>query len=1005
MIKLINIPSLFVALTSLIERVRENLNDEIEIIVPDKLSLFMERFLFEQLNISTSFNIKVSTFNRFAKKRVVVDKEKQISKFASIVLTHKILNENVDRFTILKNNFYSFSYAEEIFKTISQLKSSKITPDEMKIFQSSNINLENKIHDLAIIYEEYENGKAGLLDSADVFLMSTFFVKEGNENKTLYFVGFDDFTAIEYGIIEELAKVGEVNIFNYHSKSSNKSIYNDEIYAQLRNIAYINKLNFAVDDEKNTDDNGLKSFLEKNLFAHTQDKYTLSNEVVKIYSGNGVLSEIEYVARDIRRKIIDGGKYNHNGVAIYDLEANENKIKEIFSKYEINYYIDSEFHLNKSVLYKFLCSVFKFNFENLNVVHVIDLINSPFFEMDDDKKVSLVDKLLLVKNRVHISKEFDFGEDFKDESERLSKFLSLITFKKDMDISEFIHMIEDLSVALNFDGMLAELAKGANLQDRILLTKSKDTIFNVLEDVKKFYPEASIDIVFDIFSHIGEVVKINNLPLTLDAVKVLDANNFMEIFDDLYIINCTYENAPSLKNDCGIILDSEIAELNFANKLSPTIKHINSLSKLRLYNTAMLFNDSLNITYSYNPSILIKEMLAKIQVSIDDKKYNLQPFSNFEFDKYIALSMWDYIEFLSKYHQNSEILHEKLVKTKEFKNLSTENLKIYEDMKTISASQLEAYFKCPFYYFLNNVLKIKVRLDDEIQSLDVGNIIHQIMYEYYKHNKDVGDIYDFCVKEIFKYVDKNERLRMNSDSPTLVNLIDECVRVINGLNYIDENSLFVPKYFEYDFNGKDALKLKNISVIGKVDRIDEFESNLRVIDYKSGRVDAGLKELYYGNKLQLFLYCRAMENALKERAVGGFYLPLHNVFTRDVSNTYALKGFYENETNIIHALDKRLNPSEKSDIVNVRMNKDGLAYRTIGNKELKTDELEKLKDYSTIVSEQAVDEIKSGYIEPTPSAVSKPCEYCPYVHVCMRKSNNIKFRPSNKVTLDSFDKD
>lgn len=990
----------------LIERVGKNLSGEIEVIVPDKLSLFMERFLFEQLHISASFNIKVSTFNRFAKKGLVIDKEKQISKFASIVLIHKILNENVDKFTILKNNLYSFPYAEEIFKTISQLKSSKITSEEMKSFQSGNANLENKIHDLAIIYEEYENDKAGLLDSADVFLMSTFFVKNGKEDKTLYFIGFDDFTAIEYGIIEELAKVCEVNVFNYHSKSTNRSIYNDEVYTQLYNIARINELNFVVEEDAGvTATQDLKSFLEKNLFSHTQDKYTLSNEVVKVYSGNGVLSEIEYVARDIRRKILDGGKYNHNGVAIYDLESNENKIKEIFSKYEINYYIDSEFYLNKSILYKFLCSVFKFNFENLNVVHVIDLINSPFFKMDRDKKVLMIDKLLFVKNRVHISNKFDFGDELADESKQFSNFLSLITFKKDMDISSFIHMIEELSSVLDFDAVLDELAKGANLQDKILLSKSKETILNVLEDIEKFYPLANIDTIFDIFSHIGEVVKINNLPLTLDAVKVLDANNFMEIFDDLYMINCTYENAPSLKNDCGIILDSEIAELNFSNKLSPTIKHINSLSKLRLYNTALLFKDSLNITYSYNPSVLIKEILTKIQVSVDGKKYNLQPFTKFEFDKYIALSMWDYIEFLSKYQCDSELLHEKLIKIKDFKNLSKENLKIYADMKTISASQLEAYFKCPFYYFLNNVLKIKVRLDDEIQSLDVGNIIHQIMYEYYRRNKNVGDVYHFCVKEVFKYIDKNERLKINSDSPTLINLIDESVRVINGLNYIDENSLFEPRYFEYDFSGKDSLKLRNIDVIGKVDRIDEFDSNLRIIDYKSGRVDSGLKELYYGNKLQLFLYCRAMENSLKERAVGGFYLPLHNVFTKDVANTYALKGFYENETNIVHALDKRLGPGEKSDIVNVRMNKDGLAYRTIGNKELRAEELEKLKDYSTIVSEQAVEEIKSGYIEPTPSVVSKPCEFCPYVHVCMRKSNDIKFRPSNKVTIDSFDKD
>ena len=35
----------------------------------------------------------------------------------------------------------------------------------------------------------------------------------------------------------------------------------------------------------------------------------------------------------------------------------------------------------------------------------------------------------------------------------------------------------------------------------------------------------------------------------------------MEIFNELYIVNATQENAPSLKNDCGIILDVEIDKL------------------------------------------------------------------------------------------------------------------------------------------------------------------------------------------------------------------------------------------------------------------------------------------------------------------------------------------------------------------------------------------------------------------------------------------------------------
>ena len=89
MITIFNVKSLYSALYETVVFCKNNFHKEIEIIVPDKLSLFMERFLFEQLNIAASFNIKVSTLNRFAKRSCVVDKDKQISKIGSILLIHK----------------------------------------------------------------------------------------------------------------------------------------------------------------------------------------------------------------------------------------------------------------------------------------------------------------------------------------------------------------------------------------------------------------------------------------------------------------------------------------------------------------------------------------------------------------------------------------------------------------------------------------------------------------------------------------------------------------------------------------------------------------------------------------------------------------------------------------------------------------------------------------------------------------------------------------------------
>lgn len=1000
MIKVINTPSFYNSLFEVADFCRKHATDEVEIIVPDKLSLFMEKFIFEQLNISASFNIKVSTLNRFAKRNFVIDKENQISSLGGIILVNKILNEHLNEFEVFKNKAYSFSYAENVYNTINQLKASKILPEEMKNFNSKNVQLNGKIHDLQLVYEYYDNAKAGKLDAADAFLMSTFSVSVGAENKKIIFAGFDDFTAIEYSIIEELAKHCEVSVLNYFSKSSNKYIYNSEVFSQLKNIAYINELNFVVENGEHKSSE-LKEFLNSNIFGTANNKFATENNIA-IFSGNSVENEIELVARDIKNDVINGKKFGDFGVAIYNLEQNLDEIAEIFNKYEINYYLDIQFSINKSILYKFICSILKYQLNGYEIVNLIDIINSPFFEVDIAEKQKLIEKLLNFE--YGNIKNLNLGENFGELKNSLVKFLKLFEFDSNTTVEKFVQTLKSADEVLNFDQILNNLAnEKIDIKEQLMLKKSKEILFNMLSDITAFYADADMDKFLDIFLHVATLAKFNNLPLTLDAVKIVDANNNMEVFNNLYIVNCTSENAPSLKQDCGIILDSEIDELTFKNKLAPTIAHINRLSKLRLFNLASMFERGLTISYSRTPSDLVKEIYSKLELKTKKGIKPVPIICENNYEKYPALSYWDEVEYFCKNDKKNLKICEKTIKNKEFLQISNENLKIFNNFNTISASKLETYFKCPFNYFLNYILKITPREKNEISSLDVGNIIHEILYDYYKLNKQVGDVSEFCKNEIFKILDRDERLKSNANSPIIKNLIDELFRVIEGLNHIDEKSLFAPYKFEFEFKDDRALKLTNISVVGKVDRVDfdKDTNTMRIVDYKSGTADASLKELYFGNKLQLFLYALAMEQNTKSKVVGEFYLPIHNDFKRETANNYSLKGFFVNDEKIVHAMDKDLMPQQRSDVVNITMTNQNIAHK-YGDKELQSNEMDRLKNYAKLVSAQAVDEIKSGYIKPTPCQITNICSYCPYAHICMRSTANINYRLAGDVDIKSF---
>lgn len=1001
MIKIINVKSLVSALTDLVEKCKSVNDEEINIIVPDKLSLYMERFLFENMGISASFNFKINTLNRFAKRNCDFDENLLISKESSILLIHKILNSNAGQLKTLKSNYYSFSYSEEIFNTIGQLKASKISYEEMKKFASSDEQLQNKIYDLAFVYEQYELSKAGKIDATDSFVMSAFSISDGLENAKIFLVGFDDFTAIEYSLIEQLAKDNELIVYNYYTDGDNKYLYNSEVFSQLKNIAYLCEVNLIVENAYNIKDKeNIQKFLENNVFSLKNTNFLQNYNEIQIFLGKNVREELEFVARKIRENILNGKSYSSFGVAVYELEKFENIAEEVFDKYDINFYIDNKMSINKSILYKFLNSVFKYNLENYNLCHLIDIINSPFFELDNEEKRKLIALIRRVNFKGFFTKFNVVNNEFNESCEKLKNFIKNFEFVN-MSIQEIIEKIDNLFSSFNFETIIEKISLNGKLNNRILLTKSKQVILDLMQDILKFYTDISLTQFVDIFIHIASIVKINNLPLTLDAVKIVDANDNMEIFDNLFIVNCTNQTAPQLKYDCGVILDSEIDKLNFSHKLAPTIAHINHLNKFRLFNSVLMFNNSLTISYSSNASELIKDLQKRIQTKINNNVYLLKPITSFSFGNYVALSEKDLIEYQSKNSLKFQKSDDKIVKNKQFYQLNKENLKIFYNLNTVSASLLESYFKCPFFSFLTNILKINPELNNELLSFDIGNILHKIIYKYYKINKQVEDVYSFCKHEVFNYLENDERLKLTYDSPTVQIVVDEAIRIINGLNYIDKNSSFVPSNFEFAFGGETALNLGNISIKGQIDRVDSCGNMLRIVDYKSGRAEANLKELYYGNKLQLFLYALAMENLKHKKVVGSFYLPVHNAYVKELGNSYSLKGFYINEEFVIKAFDKRLIPGLKSDIVNAKMTQTGKAYN-YGDKQLSEQDFSLLKEYSKKVSNLAVKEIKQGYIEPTPTAVSSPCEYCAYSHICMKRSKNILERGDNTVTLESF---
>ena len=95
----------------------------------------------------------------------------------------------------------------------------------------------------------------------------------------------------------------------------------------------------------------------------------------------------------------------------------------------------------------------------------------------------------------------------------------------------------------------------------------------------------------------------------------------------------------------------------------------------------------------------------------------------------------------------------------EFTGFVSEN--ISDELKTklsqisqgeFSATQLESYAKCPYKYFVENILRLETIAEpvEELEAFEYGSLIHSILYEFYTKLKEKGIVLSDCSNEEFK---------------------------------------------------------------------------------------------------------------------------------------------------------------------------------------------------------------------------------------------------------------
>ena len=354
------------------------------IVVPDRYTLQAEKLLFESLKIKSTFNINVVGLSSLATK-MIGDKER-LSSIDGIILIKKILLSSKDNLKYFTKQ--SSALCEELYKTIAQMKSSGITPERISEKVKSQ-NLSNKIHDIKIIYEQYEQQRNDKLDDDDLLIA---FAKQ-IENEKLFkdsvfiFAGFDSFTATNFMILRSLSlSAKEIRFALPKSQSTaNAYINENDLLKKLSHLAKEKELEIEVISPLN-DMNINQKAIVSNAFGRLIEKKQ-NDDFLYVVSNNSLREEILFVAKSIKKAIFDGARFNDFAVVCSDIEKYKLDIQTIFDAFGINFYLDSSEVLSQTLLARFVKKCFELKIRGYLKEDILYLLSSNLIEVDDREKL------------------------------------------------------------------------------------------------------------------------------------------------------------------------------------------------------------------------------------------------------------------------------------------------------------------------------------------------------------------------------------------------------------------------------------------------------------------------------------------------------------------------------------------------------------------------------------------------------------------------------------------
>jgi len=1041
------------------------------IIVPDRLSLIMEKQVFKSLNISATLNIQVmgiSRLSNFIFNKLGLENE-FVNKQESVLFVRKaILN--------LKNklNFFnkkiSMGICEEIYNTIAQLKANEIMPEDLSLIQENLSALHiNQISDIIAIFEEYEKLLDKKLDSTKILIVLKDAIKNVDlSNYNFYFLNFDSLTKQGYSVLQALVNASKNCVVGVIQPDLQRNlfIFENDIYEKLKKLSSESK-NFNLEIiSVPCSLNAQQLLIHKNLYSLDIQGQSENFDFLRVFEADNIYEEVFNLARQINfliksKKI----RYDKISVACGDLPTYESFVENIFSQFGFSFYIDSNEKFTQTHTIKFLLAILNLLKKNYPLDILEEFLISDFNSLTNQEKNNLLDYALkynLCKDDLFKNFEDSEANNLKNNVFNIFKELNQIrnNCKNGKDFVDFIILIiEKFNIVEKNQELIKNFRSKNLIKEEKIYIQIPDKLWQILSSLEKITATDNINFnqFMELFESGVESIELATVPISVNSIFVGDAtNSYFEEADYLFVLGANENVIPKFLNDTGIISDDEIKSLSEYIEINPTVKMINRRNRFKIFNLLLTANKRIYISYSLmsgsRDKLLPSGFVSDLQKIFSVNGQNLAPMRTADYISllkkqkgntlcknfaYFCASKQNAMNEVLKLKYENDFNKDVLSSLYEFikpnfneqdtETLSPEEIsQLNFPNNTVTISKVENYYSCPFKQFANYALKLREKEVFEVLPFDIGNFLHKIAEEFLNpknnyinqinsENKKLTNV----VNDIIKKLKANKKfykfnLKINQNITSI--LEKESIRLCEFLLYSQSVSKFKPAYLEVFFGGKDfpSYQIKvgeNIFYItGIVDRIDIYNDMFIIIDYKSGSEGTGgVSELYYGDKIQIYVYFKIFEEILNKKPCGAFYFPVKNEYKEEKQKEkeYQLKGRAIDDITFLTAMDTSVNfDNQTSKIFSCKLNTNKKLVES-GEKEyskkytISENLLSNIENHSIKMIINAIKEILEGNYLPSPR--KDACNFCKFASLCGYDKKQ-GFRDSvYKITNDFFE--